>query len=211
MRERGKKIESSSSSILALTLTLTLFPYPERDLNPHNRNGHRILSPACLPFHHPGDLDIYNKNTNSAFSKQTDHRRGWWNVHPCSLAASLKTPTGCFLNACPYHPGDLDIYNKNTNSAFSKQTNHRRGWWNVHPCSLAASLKTPTGCFLNACPYHPGINCPAVLWSCSLASPEQLGKFRKISSLHKDWFSQSDFFKIRKLRFCISDNYIVHF
>jgi hypothetical protein len=23
-------------------------------LNPHNRNGHRILSPACLPFHHPG-------------------------------------------------------------------------------------------------------------------------------------------------------------
>ena len=30
--------------------------YPERDLNPHNRNGHRILSPACLPFHHPGGI-----------------------------------------------------------------------------------------------------------------------------------------------------------
>ncbi len=28
--------------------------YPERDLNPHSRYGHRILSPACLPFHHPG-------------------------------------------------------------------------------------------------------------------------------------------------------------
>ncbi len=25
------------------------FEYPERDLNPHSRNGHRILSPACLP------------------------------------------------------------------------------------------------------------------------------------------------------------------
>ena len=30
--------------------------YPERDLNPHSRNGHRILSPACLPFHHPGGI-----------------------------------------------------------------------------------------------------------------------------------------------------------
>jgi hypothetical protein len=27
--------------------------YSERDLNPHNRNGHKILSLACLPFHHP--------------------------------------------------------------------------------------------------------------------------------------------------------------
>ena len=33
-----------------------LFPlssYSERDLNPHNRYGHKILSLACLPFHHP--------------------------------------------------------------------------------------------------------------------------------------------------------------
>jgi len=28
--------------------------YPGRDLNPHNRNGHRILSPACLPVPPPG-------------------------------------------------------------------------------------------------------------------------------------------------------------
>jgi hypothetical protein len=28
--------------------------YPGRDSNPHSRDGHRILSPACLPFHHPG-------------------------------------------------------------------------------------------------------------------------------------------------------------
>ena len=41
---------------LTLALTLALFQYPERDLNPHNRNGHRILSPACLPFHHPGGI-----------------------------------------------------------------------------------------------------------------------------------------------------------
>jgi hypothetical protein len=40
---------------LALILTLALFLYPERDLNPHSHYGHRILSPACLPFHHPGN------------------------------------------------------------------------------------------------------------------------------------------------------------
>ena len=31
---------------------ISCFEYPERDLNPHNRNGQRILSPSCLPFHH---------------------------------------------------------------------------------------------------------------------------------------------------------------
>ena len=35
-------------------ITICLFRYPERDLNPHSRNGQRILSPSCLPFHHPG-------------------------------------------------------------------------------------------------------------------------------------------------------------
>ena len=47
--------EEKETSVLALALTLALFLYPERDLNPHNRYGHRILSPACLPFHHPGN------------------------------------------------------------------------------------------------------------------------------------------------------------
>ena len=28
--------------------------YPGRELNPHGRNGHRILSPACLPIPPPG-------------------------------------------------------------------------------------------------------------------------------------------------------------
>jgi hypothetical protein len=30
--------------------------YPGRDLNPHGHNGHWILSPTCLPFHHLGIL-----------------------------------------------------------------------------------------------------------------------------------------------------------
>ena len=34
-------------------LIYSLLEYSERDLNPHNRNGHKILSLACLPFHHP--------------------------------------------------------------------------------------------------------------------------------------------------------------
>ena len=33
-----------------------VFQYPEGDLNPHSRYGHWILSPTCLPFHHPGIL-----------------------------------------------------------------------------------------------------------------------------------------------------------
>ena len=28
--------------------------YPERESNPHGLNGHRILSPACLPIPPPG-------------------------------------------------------------------------------------------------------------------------------------------------------------
>lgn len=68
-------LEEKETRVLALTLTLSsealakegsVFSppspklrwamYPERDLNPHNRYGHRILSPACLPFHHPGGI-----------------------------------------------------------------------------------------------------------------------------------------------------------
>ena len=30
--------------------------YPKGDLNPHSRNGQRILSPSCLPFHHSSFL-----------------------------------------------------------------------------------------------------------------------------------------------------------
>ena len=29
-----------------------VFGYSKRDSNPHSRNGQRILSPSCLPFHH---------------------------------------------------------------------------------------------------------------------------------------------------------------
>ena len=35
---------------------ISRFEYPERDLNPHSRNGQRILSPSCLPFHHSSIL-----------------------------------------------------------------------------------------------------------------------------------------------------------
>ena len=32
--------------------------YPERESNPHGRNGHRILSPACLPIPPPGPMGV---------------------------------------------------------------------------------------------------------------------------------------------------------
>src|SRR5690349_5698322 len=34
--------------------------YPERELNPHGRNGHRILSPACLPIPPSGQTIVIN-------------------------------------------------------------------------------------------------------------------------------------------------------
>jgi hypothetical protein len=56
---------------------------------------------------------------------------------PLQPGSSLKMSTGHFLYAQPYHPGNLDIYDKNTNPAFTKQTDHRGGWWNVHPFNPA--------------------------------------------------------------------------
>ena len=37
-------------------ITVRPFKYSKRDLNPHSRNGQRILSPSCLPFHHSSIL-----------------------------------------------------------------------------------------------------------------------------------------------------------
>jgi hypothetical protein len=54
-------------------LTSCAVRYPERDLNPHSRNGHRILSPACLPFHHPGGFDNGKFIINIPDSKQQRH------------------------------------------------------------------------------------------------------------------------------------------
>ena len=36
--------------------------YPERDLNPHDCNSQRILSPSCLPFHHSSILSKRAEN-----------------------------------------------------------------------------------------------------------------------------------------------------
>ena len=130
-------------------------------MNPHSRYGHRILSPACLPFHHPGLPLKLMVSLVFDYQKELVH-------------------FSCRMVECPPH-------------------------------KLAASLKTPTGCFLNARPYHPGFHCPAVLWSCSLESPKKQGKFRKISSLHKNRFAQSGLLKLFKLGFCIAGNNIIHF
>ena len=57
VEEKEMRVFAHDCSRTLFMLSLSLFfRYPERDLNPHNRNGHRILSPACLPFHHPGGI-----------------------------------------------------------------------------------------------------------------------------------------------------------
>ena len=40
----------------------SLIEYSKRDLNPHSRNGQRILSPSCLPFHHSSILSKRAEN-----------------------------------------------------------------------------------------------------------------------------------------------------
>ena len=42
---------------------------PERDSNPHDRNGQGILSPSCLPFHHPGRLCACKDKEKSAIGQ----------------------------------------------------------------------------------------------------------------------------------------------
>ena len=48
----------------AITIWLTddygFIKYPGWDLNPYDRNGHRILSPACLPIPPPGQQEDKN-------------------------------------------------------------------------------------------------------------------------------------------------------
>ena len=45
-----------------LTRLLARRSYSKRDLNPHSRNGQRILSPSCLPFHHSSILSKRAEN-----------------------------------------------------------------------------------------------------------------------------------------------------
>ena len=42
-------------------MTSCLSGYPGRDLNPHERNAHWILSPTCLPIPPPGRLISINQ------------------------------------------------------------------------------------------------------------------------------------------------------
>jgi len=79
--------------------------------------------------------------------KEPSHLHGDGGIgRRCSLAASLKTPTGCFLNARPYHPGInyLRWINQLFNKTIKNPVNFYRDGGIVRRCSLAASLQTPT-------------------------------------------------------------------
>ena len=62
--------------------------YPGRDLNPHGRNGHRILSPACLPIPPPGQDGI--KKNSSLFERNFERETGFEPATP-TLARSCST------------------------------------------------------------------------------------------------------------------------
>ena len=59
------------------TYVLNIWWYPEPDLNRHGHNDRGILSPLCLPFHHPGLKNRYHiyRNVNCLWSGRTGSNR----------------------------------------------------------------------------------------------------------------------------------------
>ena len=51
--------------------------YPGRDLNPHDRNGQRILSPSCLPIPPPGHIKKNLKKNLSQFTRGQSWSEKW--------------------------------------------------------------------------------------------------------------------------------------
>ena len=93
--------------------------YPERDLNPHNRNGHRILSPACLPFHHPGGIIFLYLNQHSPACR-TLSRYGGNSTIRAELSSYISINIVLCVGPCPAMAGIppsgrflvVQIYNK---------------------------------------------------------------------------------------------------
>ena len=98
--KRNKKCRNAYvSSISAL--------YPGRDLNPHARDEHRILSPACLPIPPPG-RDCQEKKPSSEglvlrakdgirtrdpdLGKVVLYQLSYFRVWVCKFINILKTP-----------------------------------------------------------------------------------------------------------------------
>ena len=55
-RKRSFISRAYKEKALQINDSQSLIEYSKRDLNPHSRNGQRILSPSCLPFHHSSIL-----------------------------------------------------------------------------------------------------------------------------------------------------------
>ncbi len=60
-KEHSINFKSQKKGLLFLAIPLFSM-YPEPGSNRHGRNGHRILSPACLPIPPPGQL-VHSKLT----------------------------------------------------------------------------------------------------------------------------------------------------
>ena len=76
--EEPAGLEPANSSFAGCGLTnLAMVPtiqrwYPEPDLNRHGRNDRGILSPLCLPFHHPGFIGtkyLLNSKEHQTFKR----------------------------------------------------------------------------------------------------------------------------------------------
>jgi hypothetical protein len=145
-------------------------------LNPHSLNGHRILSPACLPFHHPGIvrlscrscrscrlcksaimqifhwmlwLKILFQKTQSCLSDPVPHKRGFH--HPGIVRLSCRSCRSCRLCKSAimqiFHwMLWLKILFQKTQSCLSDPVPHKRGFH--HPGIVRLSCRSCRSCRL---------------------------------------------------------------
>ena len=112
--------------------------YSKRDLNPHSRNGQRILSPSCLPFHHSSILKREKRAENE--TRTRDPNLGKVMLYQLSYFRIFSTGAKIMSFLVSAKLSIKKVWQKifyRPNNAFSA-------------CSIPQKLKPSTTCCINA-------------------------------------------------------------
>ena len=114
------------------------YSYSKRDLNPHSRNGQRILSPSCLPFHHSSILKREKRAENE--TRTRDPNLGKVMLYQLSYFRIFSTGAKIMSFLVSAKLSIKKVWQKifyRPNNAFSA-------------CSIPQKLKPSTTCCINA-------------------------------------------------------------
>ena len=114
------------------------YSYSKRDLNPHSRNGQRILSPSCLPFHHSSILKKEKRAENE--TRTRDPNLGKVMLYQLSYFRIFSTGAKIMSFLVSAKLSIKKVWQKifyRPNNAFSA-------------CSIPQKLKPSTTCCINA-------------------------------------------------------------